>query len=122
MTPLDRLLFCLLFGGALVLAVLVLRLPGGSRLVVERDGRVVYRAPLNEDRRVQLEGPLGATEILIEKGSVRVLRSPCPHKVCIGMGRIDRSGEWLACVPNHLLLRVAGGKSPIGEGYDLISR
>ncbi|ORJ62204.1 NusG domain II-containing protein [Geothermobacter hydrogeniphilus] len=122
MTPLDRMLLCGLLGVALLLCVLVFRLPGGSRLVVERDGRIIYRAPLDRDRRMRLAGPLGETLAVIEHGTVRVLASPCRHKVCIGMGRISRSGEWLACVPNHLLLRIEGGRSPAEDGYDLISR
>ncbi len=122
MTTLDRALLCGLLALALLSALLLARLPGGRNLVVERDGRIIYRAPLDRPRQVHLDGPLGVTEALIENGSVRILSSPCAHKICIGMGRVDRSGQWLACVPNHLLLRIEGGSSTAEEGYDLISR
>lgn len=122
MTPLDRGLLCGLLGLALLATFLLTLLPGGRRLIVERDGRVIYRAPLDRRRPVSLSGPLGETKALIENGTVRILQSPCRHKVCIGMGRIGRAGEWLACVPNHLLLRIEGGNALGEEGYDLISR
>jgi hypothetical protein len=39
----------------------------------------------------------------------------------MGMGEIARHGELLACVPNHLLVRIEGGEERDGD-YDLLSR
>ncbi|NIQ96240.1 MAG: NusG domain II-containing protein, partial [Desulfuromonadales bacterium] len=44
----------------------------------------------------------------IENGTARIVDSPCPYKVCISMGEISRRGEIIACVPNRLLVQVAG--------------
>jgi len=108
----------------LLLAFLSWRLapgPAGERLVAERDGRVIFTAPLDQNRRIELSGPLGTTLVQVQSGQVKVLSSPCPHKVCIGMGPISRGGELLACVPNHLLLRIEGEADP-RPAYDLLSR
>jgi len=113
-------------GGLLLLCLVLLAwlTPGGQgrRLVAERDGRVIFVAPLDQPRRFALEGPLGQTELEIAGGAVRVLASPCPHQVCVAMGSIDRAGELLACVPNHLLIRIEGTAPGERGDYDLLSR
>jgi len=122
--PGDR----LVVGGLLAACGLlfVLLRPGapGREVVVERDGRVIFTAPLDRDRTVALKGPLGTTRLAIRDGAACIEASPCSHKVCIGMGRIARSGELLACVPNHLLVRVTGGshQDDSAAPYDLLSR
>jgi len=95
--------------------------PAGERLVAERDGRVIYTAPLDQDRQIELKGPLGTTRLQVAGGQVAVVSSPCPRKVGIGMGKISRGGEWLACVPNHLLVRIEG-EAESRHDYDLLSR
>ena len=47
---------------------------------------------------------------------------PVPRKICIGMGAIARTGSILACVPNHLLVRIAGKEGKKPKDYDLLSR
>ena len=39
----------------------------------------------------------------------------CPDKVCMGMGKISRNGEFIACLPNRLLVVVEGAaeQSPV---------
>ncbi len=95
--------------------------PRGAEVVVEREGVVIFRAPLAADRTVTLEGPLGETVLSIRDRQACILSSPCPHKVCMGMGHIAQQGELLACVPNRLLVRVAGVAKQ-ERSYDLISR
>lgn len=121
LTWLDRLL--VLGVGLLVAGSFTLLQAGsaGQRVVVERDGKVVFNGVLTEARRVTVNGPLGPTVIAIKDGSVCVLSSPCPAKVCIRTGQINRQGELLACVPNHLVIRVEGTPD-VENDYDLISR
>jgi len=121
MTGLDRtiVLILLLVIGALFL--LLGNSPPGNRVVVERQGEIIFTAPLDEDRSVALTGPLGETLMEIRDHRVWITASPCPHKDCMRMGRISRGGELLACVPNHLLIRIEGAAGN-DAGPDLISR
>ena len=120
MTALDRLIVAVLLLGILASFFLLGSRPRGERVLVERDGRLLFSAPLGENRVVDLEGPLGSTRLEIRDGRARILASPCPTKACIGMGAIARAGELLACVPNQLLVRIDGeGK---GMAHDLLSR
>jgi hypothetical protein len=92
----------------------------GSRIVVDADNRTVFTAPLDDARHFEIEGPLGTTRMEIADGAVRVLSSPCPQKICIGLGDARRAGDLLACVPNRIVVRIEGEKE--GEAYDLLSR
>jgi len=53
-------------------------------------------------------------QVVIENGSVRVISSPCPEKICILTGAISRPGNWIACLPSGIFLRIEG-KSRGGE-------
>ena len=68
----------------------------------------VYLYPLDGTRRLVVDGPLGSTEILIGSGGVTVLDSPCRDRICIAAGKATMSGEWIACLPNRVFLRVEG--------------
>lgn len=122
-TPLDRLLVLLLFAAALGGFAWLGHRPAGARVVALRDGRVIFTAPLDEPRTVELAGPLGNTVLRIADGAARILDSPCPRKICIGMGAISRRGAMVACVPNHILVRIEGkGAAGKEQSYDLLSR
>lgn len=120
-TGLDRLLAATLLAATLASFALVGRAPVGARLVVERDGAVIFTAPLQSDRQVRLQGRLGAALLEIRGGRACFREATCPNRVCIGMGEVTRSGELLACVPNGLLVRIEG-PAPGEQGYDLLSR
>lgn len=70
------------------------------------EGRWVY--PLDQEQTVSIAGPLGETVVRIEEGTVRVLSSPCPEKLCIKTGRIEKPGQWIACLPNRVLITIRG--------------
>lgn len=63
---------------------------------------------LDEDRVVEVEGPLGITEVLISDGEAWVRSSPCREKICIKMGRVKRVSEQVVCIPNRVVVEVVG--------------
>lgn len=65
--------------------------------------------PLDEDREVEAEGPLGTTHVHIVNGGVFVHDSPCTNKVCLAMGTIHQGGQYVACLPNRVFVRITGG-------------
>ena len=80
----------------------------GQAVVVEQDGNVVIRYPMEAEDTLRVEGPLGVTTIEIARGRARVLDSPCPYKLCVKAGAIGKAGELIACVPNRVVVRVEG--------------
>ena len=86
-------------------------------VVIEASGqRWIY--PLGEDRQLTVPGPLGEEIIEIRGGEAFVQSSPCPDKICIQQGRISKPGQWIACLPNKVFIRVSGTS---GDDVDLVS-
>ena len=80
----------------------------GETVSVYVDGKPIYRLPLSTNTQVQVSGPLGVTDIDVKDGHVFVRKAPCPHKTCMKMGRIHRSGEVIVCVPNRIFIKIEG--------------
>jgi hypothetical protein len=72
------------------------------------DGQQTYRLDLSMDGHRAINGPLGDTTIEVRDGRIRVIGSPCPHKLCIRMGWAGRAGDLIVCVPNRVVIRVEG--------------
>jgi hypothetical protein len=51
---------------------------------------------------------------LDEEGNIAFIASDCPDKVCIHTGKIHRVGEYAACLPNGIILKIV----PKGERDD----
>ena len=121
LTPFDRKLVVVLTLAVLISFLLPLRGGKGERVVVTSGDRIVFVGPLNQDRLVDVTGPLGITQLKIAGGGIRIISSPCPKKIGIAMGEASHRGDLLACLPNEIVIRVEGGGDK-KEGYDLLSR
>lgn len=117
-TIIDRLLMLLLVLLAFASLWLSLGRSTGRYVMIYEGETLAYSAPLGQQRRIALHGPLGETLVEIVDSQARVISSPCARKICIGMGSIHRNGDLLACVPNRVVVRIEGE----GSGYDLLSR
>lgn len=69
--------------------------------------------PLEEDRVVEVSGPLGTTNVVIEDGEVWVDESPCREKICIKMGHKHRVGDQIVCIPNRVIIEVVGKREQV---------
>ena len=78
-------------------------------LVVRKDQQVLQR---NELKKVTSETKLivpvehGEMVIAYDREGGRVLSSPCPDQVCVHQGKITRSGQTIACVPEKVLVTI----------------
>ena len=109
LTRADR-IFALVLALAAVAAVLHGRYGGevGAALVVEIAGAAPATHALADLHRLRLRGQLGETEIEVGPEGARVVAAPCLHKLCMRRGWIRRRGDLSVCVPNGLVLRIAG--------------
>ena len=80
----------------------------GGVLVVESAGAAPATHVLSNYGILPVVGPLGVIEIEIGPKGVRVISAPCVHKICMRQGWLQRAGDVAACVPNGLVLRIAG--------------
>ena len=90
---------------------------GALRAVITDAGGEEWIYPMDVDREIEVEGPLGVTIVHIHGGGVSIESSPCPNQTCVAAGSIVRSGQWIACLPNQVFVRVEGGADD-GSGVD----
>jgi hypothetical protein len=80
------------------------RSEGGDLVIETADEQWIY--PLDDDRTVEIEGPIGVTVIKIDEGTAWVVSSPCRDKICTASAPILNTGQWIACMPNQVFLRI----------------
>lgn len=78
--------------------------PAGYRITSQAGSRTVAAG----SGRIEVAGPLGTTVIEVGDRSARIVDSPCPLKLCVRTGALDRPGRVAACLPNRVALEALG--------------
>ena len=110
MSRADRLLIAVLALLALAawpLAALAMDGPGEQVVVTGPLGSSSF--PLSGDQEIAVVGSRGMVNVEVSGGRVRVVESNCPDHTCVKTGPITAAGSVVACVPNRVVVRVAGG-------------
>ncbi|MGI5055826.1 NusG domain II-containing protein [Treponema socranskii] len=81
------------------------------RELVVHTPRGIFAYDMSKDRIIDIEGAIGISRIEISGGTARFLDSPCPNKTCVQSMPIRETGEWSACLPNQVFLRIEGGSA-----------
>lgn len=69
------------------------------------------------DGRERAISPPGLPSVVVETyadHSVAFVSSDCPDKVCVHAGHMHRAGDTAACLPNGVLLKLAGAAADSG--------
>jgi hypothetical protein len=75
--------------------------------------------PIKETTTKDIPGFLGNTVVELKDGRARVVSSPCANKTCVSSGAIHNKGQWVACLPNGVFVRVeAAGRKDRDDGLD----
>jgi hypothetical protein len=80
-----------------------------------------YVFPLDETTVHRIQGPLGDTVIQVANGEASIIESPCRDKICISAGKLRQDGDWSACLPNSVLIRISGGQNYENSDLDVLS-
>ena len=119
-TPADRVLILILL---LLLPVMLWMNQGraaGRTVQIFQDKTLIAELPLDQDRRITVDGPIGPTLIEVHGGRAHVVSSPCSGKQCIRAGWLDKAQDSAACVPNHVLALIPG-KAAVSQKLDAIA-
>ena len=87
----------------------------GSLAIIEVNGKEVRRLELSDKQRYRtlaVEGTLGPSTVAVEDGKIWMAESACRDKLCVGMGRIDSTGQSVVCLPNRVVIRITDGAKP----------
>jgi hypothetical protein len=82
----------------------------GRKVRVTADGEQVLVYPLDEGPvEFTVEGFGGDSYLEISGGSVHMVDSACPDKLCVKTGWISSPGESIVCLPNRVVIEVVSG-------------
>ncbi len=77
----------------------------GSVAEIRYGDRIVGTYPLAEDCVIEIDEGIAAE---IKDGRVRMLRSTCPHQICVQQGWSSSPARPIVCVPNKVCIRILG--------------
>lgn len=111
----------LLVIGALLLALYAGGRNAGAVAVVEMNGEVVDRLPLDTDteKTYVCEGG-GYNTVLVKNGRVSVSAADCPDALCVRHRAVRKTGETVICLPHRLTVTVEGVKEA-APGVDAVA-
>ena len=82
-----------------------------------KKGSWVY--PINQTVQIDIAGPLGLTTVSLKDGKAQVLVSPCANQTCVTSGPVERRGQWVACLPNAVFVRVESSNEKQADKSEL---
>ena len=83
----------------------------GGQVEILVNGKHWSSYDLYGDYQIEVPGSLGLSKILIHAGKVRFVESPCDGHRCIHQGWLQYGGEFAACLPNRISMRILGANS-----------
>lgn len=83
-----------------------------GKLVIRQGDRIFASYSLDQDRTLDIHGPLGNSRVEIAHGKVRFSSAPCTNQYCVHHGWLNKVGQVAICLPNQVSLELMGSKKP----------
>ena len=112
----DIILIVIIVIALLPVAILLLNLGEGGKVVIKSDGKVIDTLSLDKDGTYTYKNDYGYNIVEIKDGKVRVNEADCPNQDCVNKGYIKRNNESVICLPHKFEVTI---KSKDNE-YDVI--
>ncbi len=83
---------------------------GATKVLIRKGGEVYGEFNLDRDRKIEVQGPLGVSLVVISKGAARVMKDPGPRQYCVRQGWLKHAGDAAICLPNQVSVELMGGR------------
>lgn len=83
-----------------------------SKVQIRAGSQIFSTLSLNQQRTLEVPGPLGITVVAINNGKVRVVSDPSPRQYCVKQGWLEQAGQVAMCLPNQVSVELLGSKKP----------
>ena len=83
----------------------------GDMLVVEQDGKVIQKVPLDEDQTFVVRYGNHYNKVVIKDKKASIVEADCLDQICTHMPPIEKEGETIICLPHRLFLEVETNKN-----------
>lgn len=115
MTKTDKLLIlCICLAALLLLLVFYIwqnQAPPGNVAVIRANGEIIKEVRLDDfagRQELNISGGLGISQLEISEHKIRFIDSPCPDKICIHRGWLEKPGDVAVCLPNKITVELKG--------------
>ena len=79
----------------------------GPAAVVQYNGEIIHRLPLNRETSVVVGDRDGDYNIVtVKDGKVSVTEANCPDQICVYIGQISTVEEVIACLPHGMIVYI----------------
>ena len=82
-----------------------------AKVQIRLGDKIYATYSLDQNRTVEVIGPIGITRILIDHGKARFASSPCPNQYCVHQGWLSHMGQAAICLTNQISLELLGGEN-----------
>lgn len=70
------------------------------------DKELEYSVDLSEHGEYFVNSEYGMNLFLVDDSGVCIIDTDCKNKDCINLGTIKKNGQFIACLPHHLLIEI----------------
>ena len=81
-----------------------------SKVQIRAGNQIHATLSINQQRVVQVPGPLGNTTVVIDHGKARVASDPGARQYCVKQGWLDQAGQVAMCLPNQVSVELLGSR------------
>ncbi len=83
---------------------------------------LIKEVDLEKDRGLEIVVPQNENVIIRvdEEGRIAFIASDCPDKICIKTGKLHRTGEYAACLPNGVIVKIVRKGQVSEDDADII--
>lgn len=106
----DLILIALIALLALIFYIFIQSSGNDAVAEITLDGEAVKTIRLDEITETEIF-EIGGCKITAEPGCIYFSSSPCPDKLCIEAGKLEKAGDVAACLPCRVLINVSAGSS-----------
>ena len=65
--------------------------------------------------QVDVKTEFGENKIKIDNKAVWVEDASCPDKLDVKMGKIEKAGQMIVCLPNRLMIKISGNNEKVDK-------
>ena len=104
----------IVLAGLVVALFFVFKSFSQTNLVAEvyYDGKVIDTVNLSEKEEKKIcTGENSSVIIVSRDGKIYFENSPCPDKVCVKSGELEKNGDFASCLPEKVVIKVSGERT-----------
>jgi hypothetical protein len=81
---------------------------GGKPVLIAESRGEQWMYRMDRNAAFVIPGVLGSSTLEIKDGKAFFVDSPCANKTCVAHSPLTKVGDWSACLPNQVIIRVEG--------------